>query len=151
VCNSKPLESSFIGAGWLVSKVIENVGSVTTLVVELLREQGARCNEKEATLLALGIHSDTGSLVFEGTTARDVSALQYCLECGASQKAIMRFAKVIMSLDQRNMLNKAMMKMRKIEFERVTLAFAHVECEEYVPGMATVARDMMVRTLINTE
>lgn len=44
-------------------------------------------DDKLATLLALGIHSDTGSLVFECTTPRDAAALHHCLLSGASQKA----------------------------------------------------------------
>ena len=56
-----------------------------------LRVCGGRQTDKEATLFALGIHSDTGSLVYECTTPRDAAALHFCLQHGASQKAIMQY------------------------------------------------------------
>jgi len=40
---------------------IENVGSLTTVVVEMLKETNAQVNDAEATLLAIGIHADTGT------------------------------------------------------------------------------------------
>ena len=80
--------SDIVGAE--VHMHIENVGSVTTLIVERLQQAGVGVTDKEATLFALGIHADTGSLVYECTTPRDAAALSFCLQHGASQKAIMQ-------------------------------------------------------------
>jgi tRNA nucleotidyltransferase (CCA-adding enzyme) len=40
--------------------IVDDVGSVTTLVVELLKAQAVAVTDAEATLLAVGIHADTG-------------------------------------------------------------------------------------------
>ena len=53
---------SDIGATELV---IEKVGSVTTIIVEMLQRTGLQLKDAEATLMALGIHSDTGACVYE--------------------------------------------------------------------------------------
>src|SRR5512138_1418072 len=45
-------------------EVIEEVGANTTLMVELLRRRGHALSPEEATLLAIGIYEDTGSLCF---------------------------------------------------------------------------------------
>jgi hypothetical protein len=47
--------------------VVEHVGSVSTMIAERLRNKGVEMTEAEATILALGIHSDTGSLVYDST------------------------------------------------------------------------------------
>lgn len=47
--------------------IVENVGSVSTMIAERLKRNGVRVTEAEATVLALGIHSDTGSLVYDST------------------------------------------------------------------------------------
>jgi len=51
--------------------VVEHVGSVSTMIAERLRNKGVEMTEAEATILALGIHSDTGSLVYDSTVGAD--------------------------------------------------------------------------------
>ena len=41
--------------------------SVSTMIADMLRNKGVDLTEAEATILALGIHSDTGSLVYDST------------------------------------------------------------------------------------
>ena len=55
--------------------VVENVGSVSTMIAERIKSTGVELTEAEATILALGIHSDTGSLVYDST----VGLLIHCL------------------------------------------------------------------------
>ena len=55
--------------------VIEDVGAATTLLVEKIREQDLNLSSFEATILALGIYEDTGSLLFASTTSRDAAAV----------------------------------------------------------------------------
>ena len=52
--------------------VVENVGSVSTMIAERLKNNGVDLTEAEATVLALGIHSDTGSLVYDSTVRNSV-------------------------------------------------------------------------------
>ena len=68
--------------------VVDRVGSVTTLIVEKLRAAKMEVSAPEATLLALGIHADTGNLCFDSTTPRDATALAWAMRAGASQSAI---------------------------------------------------------------
>jgi tRNA nucleotidyltransferase (CCA-adding enzyme) len=70
---------------------IEAVGAATTLVVESLQEGKIEPSVAEATVMALGIHVDTGSLLYEGATARDASALAWLMTHGASLSIIADF------------------------------------------------------------
>lgn len=47
--------------------VVEHVGSVSTMIAERIKNKDVELTEAEATILALGIHSDTGSLVYDST------------------------------------------------------------------------------------
>ena len=60
-------------------RVIEKVGATATVVSEMLEKEKVKITEEDATLLGLGIHTDTGSLTYEATTPRDASALAYLL------------------------------------------------------------------------
>jgi tRNA nucleotidyltransferase (CCA-adding enzyme) len=63
---------------------IENVGACTTILVEKIKETGLKMTGFEATLMMLGIYDDTGSLLFENTTSRDILAAAFLLEQGAN-------------------------------------------------------------------
>lgn len=58
----------------------EPTGANTTLLVEKLIENNLQVSPLQATLLALGIHEDTGSLTYSSTTQRDVLALAWLME-----------------------------------------------------------------------
>ena len=67
---------------------IEPVGASTTIIVEKLQQANITLTTAEATVMALGIHVDTGSLTFEMSTARDALALGWLMQQGASLAAI---------------------------------------------------------------
>jgi tRNA nucleotidyltransferase (CCA-adding enzyme) len=46
-------------------RVIEKVGATATVVSEMLENENVEITEEDATLLALGVHTDTGSLTYE--------------------------------------------------------------------------------------
>lgn len=85
-------------------EVIEKVGSATTLLTERIRQRGVALDGVEATLLALGIHTDTGSLTFPGTTPRDAHALALLLESGAALEVQSRYLHSPFKLSQRRVL-----------------------------------------------
>ena len=80
--------------------MIDEVGSVSTMVAEQLRDRGFELTKAKATLLALGIHADTGSLCFDSTTTRDAEALAWVMKQGASQAAIAENAHASLSREQ---------------------------------------------------
>ncbi|HEY9671337.1 MAG TPA: DHH family phosphoesterase, partial [Waterburya sp.] len=63
---------------------IEPVGATTTLIVEQLQQTPILLTTAEATVMALGIHVDTGSLTFDQTTPRDAAALAWLMAQGAN-------------------------------------------------------------------
>ena len=75
----------YLDADALVSS---NDGSLVTLLVRIIAERGIPVTPFEATVFALGIHEDTGSLTFATTTTRDAEALAYCMRAGADTELL---------------------------------------------------------------
>ena len=83
------------------------LGAVTTLLVETLRERGLPVDPIEATLFALGIHDDTGSLSFPTSTPRDARALAWLMEQGAELTVVKRYLAPPLDERQRQLLRPA--------------------------------------------
>jgi len=69
----------------------EPVGATTTLLLERIVESGIRVTPVEATLLALGIYEDTGSLTYPTTTVRDLRSIAWLAERGANLSVVSDF------------------------------------------------------------
>lgn len=89
-------------------EVVAPVGSATTLLVEQVRTRGLDVDPLEATLLALGIHADTGSLTYASTTARDAAAVAWLLERGAVLAVLNRYLHAGFTPEQRRILQRAL-------------------------------------------
>ena len=63
-------------------------GSNSALMIELLKEKGITPTPEEATILAMGIFEDTGSLLFPSTRPEDCTALADLIRWGADLKAV---------------------------------------------------------------
>ena len=68
--------------------VIEPVGATTTLMIELLTRQQIPVSPFEATVLALGLYEETGSLAYVSTTSRDLEAAAAVLHAGADLNVV---------------------------------------------------------------
>ncbi len=122
---------------------IAEIGAVTTLVVEQLQQQGIMPTPIEATVMALGIHVDTGSLTFDHATARDAWALAWLMEQGASLKAIAEYVDPGLSPKLQQLLAIALDTLQTEEVQGYTLAWVLLEVESFTPGLSSVASRLM--------
>ena len=102
-----------------------------------------------ATIFALGIHEDTGSLTYPRTTIRDAEMLALAMRLGASQALIERYLHSALVKDQREVL---MHMVDAVRVERVRGLDIHVvalDVPAYVDGLSVVAHKLM--ELINAE
>jgi tRNA nucleotidyltransferase (CCA-adding enzyme) len=84
--------------------VVSADGALTTTLIGILAEREISVTPLEATVFALGIHEDTGSLTYPSTTQRDTEALGWCLRHGASQELVARFLHLPLSHEERELL-----------------------------------------------
>jgi nanoRNase/pAp phosphatase (c-di-AMP/oligoRNAs hydrolase) len=123
--------------------VVDKVGSVSTLLTEFLQKAALRLTEAEATLMALGIHADTGSLCFDSTTPRDAAALAWCLQQGASQPAIAEHAHPFLSREQQGVLTQALVSHNATTVQGVTLSTVLLTADGFINGLAAVTQDAL--------
>jgi len=123
--------------------VVDKVGSVSTLICERLQDAKIVLTEAEATLLALGIHADTGSLSYDSTTPRDAKALAWLLASGASQAAISEHAQASLSQEQQGVLTQALLNTNATKIHGVTISTALLKADGFINGLATVTKDAL--------
>ncbi|MEG4010082.1 CBS domain-containing protein [Microcoleus sp. Pol11C1] len=128
---------------------IEAVGASTTLIVEKLKNQAEnsdtpfRLLPSEATVMALGIHVDTGSLTFEGATARDAMALAWLMEQGASLGVIAEYVEPGLSPQLQDLLREALNNLRSETLHGYSIAWVLLSTEAYVPGLSSLASRLL--------
>ncbi|MEK0181103.1 CBS domain-containing protein, partial [Microcoleus anatoxicus] len=132
---------------------IEAVGATTTLIVEKLREKFANqvpqsttefhLDRSEATVMALGIHVDTGSLTFEGATPRDAMALAWLMQQGASLGVIAEYVEPGLSAQLQDLLKEALNNLRSETVRGNSVAWVLLTTDAYVPGLSALASRLL--------
>ncbi|MGE5172380.1 MAG: CBS domain-containing protein [Betaproteobacteria bacterium] len=120
-------------------EVLEPVGATTTIMVELLRQQGIPISELEATILALGIYEETGSLTFVSTTVRDVQAAAYLLSQGAQLNIISDFISRELTAEQIAILNNLIESAKRYDINGVQVVISSLAIPHFVPDLANLA------------
>lgn len=118
--------------------VIEMVGAATTILVEKIREANIGLSAFDATILALGIYEDTGSLLYSSTTARDAAAVSFLLECGANLSVVANFMDQPFSSEQRNVLQELLNTARHYQIHSLDIVIAVLDGGDFVPGLDAV-------------
>ena len=117
----------------------EQVGSTTTVLIKIIRRKGIPVTPFEATLFALGIHEDTGSLTYAGTTFEDAEALAYLMREGANMSVIVHFLGKQLSTSQHELMKRLFSSLEHHRIRGVWIAVAKAKMEEYVEGASLVA------------
>ncbi|MBE9076133.1 CBS domain-containing protein [Romeria aff. gracilis LEGE 07310] len=127
------------GAEWHLAPV----GATVTVVVEALQQQQQQLTPPEATVMALGIHVDTGSLTFEQATARDATALAWLMTQGASQAAIAAAKEPGLSSRLQTLLGEALDQIETETFQGYRLGWVKLKTTAFVPGLSSLAERLM--------
>jgi tRNA nucleotidyltransferase (CCA-adding enzyme) len=122
---------------------IAAVGAATTLVVEELQQHNISLNSIEATVMALGIHVDTGSLTFAQATARDAIALSWLMQQGANLRVIRDYIDPGLSAELQELLTTALANLQTESVGGYTLAWVMLETKGYVTGLSSLASQLM--------
>ncbi len=63
-------------------------GATVTILLEIIKKRKIQISQLEATIFALGIYEDTGSLTFATTTKKDIDMVSYLFSKGANLSLI---------------------------------------------------------------
>lgn len=122
-------------------EVVQPVGSATTLLVERIRARSIAVDRLEATLWALGIHADTGSLTYAGTTARDARVLAWLIGHGADSRMIARYLRPPFTSAQRRALRGLLDAVEVPTLGGLPVGLALVKLPRVVDGVAEVTTE----------
>lgn len=117
---------------------IDEVGAATTILVEEIIERNIPLSSFDATILALGIYEDTGSLLFTSTTPRDASVVAYLLSKGANLSIIGNFMEQPFSGPQRQLMQDLLGTARHYLIKNLDVVIAISEKGKYIPGLDIV-------------
>jgi tRNA nucleotidyltransferase (CCA-adding enzyme) len=123
--------------------VISQDGALTTTLVGILAERELAVTPLEATVFALGIHEDTGSLTYPSSTQRDAEALAWCLRHGARQELVAQFLHTPLSDEDRLLLNALLDALTTVEVGGIEVLVAAVRWPRYVDGISNLAHKLV--------
>ena len=130
----------YLQPGALVSS---SDGSLVTLLVRIIAERGIPVTPFEATVFALGIHEDTGSLTFATTTTRDAEALAFCMRAGADTELLEKWLTNALTPAQRITLAAALGAAVELPILEATVLLSALHEDLYVEGVSVVAHRVM--------
>jgi tRNA nucleotidyltransferase (CCA-adding enzyme) len=126
--------------------ISEAVGAATTLLVEQIQQQGIPLLPLEATLLALGIYEDTGSLVYRDTTPRDLRAAAWLVEQQAALDTVRHFLTPPLTEEQQKLLDWLVSSVESRVIQGSTVMVSEAALDSYMPEISSVAhrlRDLL--------
>lgn len=128
---------------------VSPVGATTTLIVEQLQQRQISLTSAEATVMALGIHVDTGSLTFGQSTPRDALALAWLMQQGASLSVISTYRDPGLSPQLQQLLTEALENLEYLCLRGYTIAWINLKTEGFVPGLSSLASELVELTEID--
>jgi len=117
---------------------VEDVGATVTLLVESLQTRGLPVSPIEATLFALGIYEDTGSLLYRSTTERDLEALLWLRRRGADVGIVAEFLQRSLMPQQRRLLDELLAVVERHEIQGFSVVVAAVASPAYIEELDVV-------------
>ena len=123
--------------------VIEEVGATTTIMLKRIRKMNLEISPIEATLFALGIYEDTGSLTFSTTTIDDIDSISYLFGKGIKLKVVANFINIGLSTAQKKLLNKLLLSSKEIFCKGVRINMAKAEVKNYTEGLALLTHKLI--------
>jgi len=127
-------------AGWSFSG--EPLGATTTLLTEEIAARAIRLSNVEATLLLMGIYEDTGSLSYEGTSARDARAAAWLMEQGARLAIVNEFLHHPLAPEQRELYEQLLEHCETYDLEGHIIALAWAEASDFSEEISTLAHKL---------
>jgi tRNA nucleotidyltransferase (CCA-adding enzyme) len=114
-------------------------------MVEILRKQGLPITPFEATIFALGIYEETGSLTYVSTTERDARAAAYVISKGANLNIVSDFISRELTPEQIAVMNDLISSAKSYDINGVRVVICALATPHFLPDLAALAhkiRDM---------
>ena len=108
------------------------------MLVKHLKEKGIKPTFLEATLMAIGIHADTGHMTFPNTKVDDVLAVAWLLENNADLNIIAEYTSFSLLDEQTELMNKLIERIETHEYGKTKALFSTYETDNYVSDLSVI-------------
>jgi len=123
--------------------IIKTCGSVSTMLALMLMERNITITPKEATMMMLGIHEDTGRLLFQPTTSDDYKAAAWLLTQGAQLNIVAEFINQELTSQQIELMSILLNNLKTTSVNGVNISIAHASLSHYIADIAALAHMML--------
>lgn len=123
-------------------EIVEDIGAATTLLTEKLITGKIPISPLEATILALGIYEETGSLIYPSTTERDLKAAAYLIKRGANLTIVSNFISRELNRDEIHLLNDLVRSAKDYIIHGTKITIAHARRDKYIGEVAYLAHKL---------
>lgn len=121
---------------------VRETGSTAGMLVKHLQENDVKLSFLEATLLAIGIYSDTGNLTFPNTTPDDARAVAWLLENNADLNIVSEYTQLSLQDEQMELMNDVMSNATIEEYGKTKVLFSYHTVDRFIPDLAVIAHKM---------
>jgi tRNA nucleotidyltransferase (CCA-adding enzyme) len=120
----------------------QEIGSNAALMVEELISRGITPSSEIATVMAMGIFEDTGSLLFPSTTPRDCMAYAKLVSWGADLNAVSKMVSREMSPIQVDVLDQLIKNTHIMQINGIDILITSSVSAEYVEDFAMLVHKL---------
>lgn len=131
------------------TEVIKDFGSTTTLLIDILKTRHIEITPTEATILALGIYEDTGSLTHLTTTPEDLIAAAWLIEKGAKLDLVAEFITHELTSTQISILHELMKSAKQYTIQDIPVVVITHSFRHYVDEFALIVKRFMAMENLN--
>lgn len=121
----------------------EICGAVTTLLIEEIQKRNIAVPRETATVLGLGIYSDTGSFSFSSVTQRDFAAAGWLLGHGMDINIISEKTAFSLTKEHIRALNALLESAQTYHINGADVVLAEATLDSYLDDFAFLAHKMM--------
>ncbi len=121
---------------------VEEVGAVTSLLTLRLKAASRPPTPAQATLMLLGIHEDTGGLLYVGTRAEDFEAAAWLVRCGGDLSQVAEVRARGLTPEQVDLHHALLHDAQPLAVGTRDVLVATAECTRFVPEAARIVQDL---------
>jgi tRNA nucleotidyltransferase (CCA-adding enzyme) len=122
--------------------ICREYGSNVTLMMEILKEKGIIPDPEEATIMAMGVYEDTGSLQFPSTCPEDCNALADLIKWGADLRVVSQVLSRELSPQQVDILDQLIKNAYIFHVGGIDVLFTRSESTSYVEDFAMLVHKL---------
>ncbi len=122
--------------------VCKELGSNVAIMVKALKGKKIRPSPRTATIMAMGIYEDTGSLLFPSTTPEDCTALAELIKWGANLKEVSQAILRELAADQVDVLDQLIKNAYILPIKGIDVLFTRSDSPGYVEDFAMLVHKL---------